>query len=302
MKLKENSLVKMLVLCLICTFFWGAGYPILKMSYAYWGVGGSDVPGKLLYASLRFIPAGLILLAVSSLKKKKLSVPDKKAMPWVALLGVCQTALQYGLLYIGMAFTSGTKSSVLNQVCIFIMVLLTPVFFRGEKLTLRKIVGCVAGFAGIVVMNLSGLSFKMELGDVIVIASSCCAAAGYLISKGMPGDSDALTSTAWQQITGGVILLILGLATGGKIAAPNLPGILCLIFQVAAAAIAYSLWFYLLKAYDASTVSVSKFLTPVFGVLFSGLLLGEEIFTLTNFAALALVCAGVIVVNLKKKV
>ena len=301
MKTKENSLVKMLLLCLICTFFWGAGYPILKMSYAYWGVGGSDVPGKLLYASMRFLPAGFILLLVASLKKKKLSLPDKKAMPWVGLLGICQTALQYGLLYIGMAYTSGTKSSVLNQVCIFIMVLLTPVFFKGEKLTLRKILGCIAGFGGIVVMNLSGLSFKMELGDIIVIASSCCAAAGYLISKGMPGQSDALTSTAWQQITGGVILLILGLVTGGKLAAPNMEGMLCLAFQVAAAAVAYSLWFYLLKNFDASTVSVSKFMTPVFGVLFSGLLLGEEILKVTNFVALALVCTGVVVVNLKKK-
>lgn len=291
----------MLLLCLICTFFWGAGYPILKMSYAYWGVGGSDVPGKLLYASMRFLPAGFILLLVASLKKKRLSVPDKKAMPWVGLLGICQTALQYGLLYIGMAYTSGTKSSVLNQVCIFIMVLLTPVFFKGEKLTLRKILGCIAGFGGIVVMNLSGLSFKMELGDIIVIASSCCAAAGYLISKGMPGQSDALTSTAWQQITGGVILLILGLVTGGKLAAPNMEGMLCLAFQVAAAAVAYSLWFYLLKNFDASTVSVSKFMTPVFGVLFSGLLLGEEILKVTNFVALALVCTGVVVVNLKKK-
>lgn len=301
MKTKENSLVKMLLLCLVCTFFWGAGYPILKMSYAYWGVGGSDVPGKLLYASLRFLPAGFILLLVASLKKKKLAVPDKKAMPWVGLLGICQTALQYGLLYIGMAYTSGTKSSVLNQVCIFIMVLLTPVFFKGEKLTLRKILGCIAGFSGIVVMNLSGLSFKMELGDIIVIASSCCAAAGYLISKGMPGDSDALTSTAWQQITGGVILLILGLTTGGKLAVANMEGMLCLAFQVAAAAVAYSLWFYLLKNFDASTVSVSKFMTPVFGVLFSGLLLGEEILKVTNLVALALVCTGVVVVNLKKK-
>ena len=301
MKLKENSLAKMLLLCLVCTFFWGAGYPILKMSYAYWGVGGSDVPGKLLYASLRFLPAGFILLGVASLKQKKLAFPDKKALPWVGLLGLCQTALQYGLLYIGMAYTSGTKSSVLNQVCIFLMVLLTPLFFRKEKLTARKLLGCAAGFAGIVVMNFSGLSLKVEFGDLIVIASSCCATAGYLISKGMPGKSDALTSTAWQQIFGGTILLILGLTTGGKLASPNTEGLLCLLFQVAAAAVSYSLWFYLLKTFDASTVSISKFMTPVFGVLFSGLLLGEKIFTLTNLIALALVCAGVVAVNLKKK-
>ena len=300
MKKSNDSLVKMLLLCLVCTLLWGAGYPILKMSYAYWGVGGTNIPGKLFYASLRFLPAGFILLGIASLKQKKLAFPDKKALPWVALLGLCQTALQYGLLYIGQAYTDSSKSSVLNQVCIFLMVLLTPVFFKNEKLTPRKLLGCAAGFAGIVVMKFSGQDLKAEIGDMIVIASSCCATAGYLISKGMPGKSDALTSTAWQQIFGGVILLILGVATGGKLSEPSMEGWLCLVFQVAAAAITYSLWFYLLKTFDASAVSISKFMTPVFGVLFSGLL-GEQIFTPTNMIALALVCAGVVVVNLKRK-
>lgn len=301
MKTKENSLLKMLLLCLVCTFFWGAGYPILKMSYGYWGVEGADVPGKLLYASMRFLLAGGALLIAACVRKKGFAFPNKKALPMVGLLGLCQTTLQYGLLYIGLAYTSGTKSSVLNQICVFLMVLLTPVFFRKEKLTATKLIGCLLGFGGIIVMNLQGLSFVLEFGDIIVLLSSCCAAAGYLLSKAMPSGSDALTSTAWQQIFGGAVLLILGLVTGGKLSEPNVPGLLCLAFQVVAAAVAYSLWFYLLQNYDASKVSVSKFLTPIFGVLFSGLLLGEEIFTVSNMIALALVCAGVITVNMKRK-
>lgn len=300
MKTTENSLVKMLLLCLVCTFFWGAGYPILKMSYAYWGVGGSNVPGKLLYASLRFLLAGGVLLIAACIRKKGFAFPEKKALPWVGALGLCQTTLQYGLLYIGLAYTSGSKSSVLNQICVFIMVLLTPLFFRKEKLTVTKLLGCLLGFGGIIAMNMKGLSFVLEWGDMIVMLSSCCAAAGYLISKGMP-TGDAMTGTAWQQIFGGVVLLVLGLVTGGKLATPNVPGLLCLAFQVVAAAVTYSLWFYLLQNFDASRVSVSKFMTPVFGVLFSGILLGDPIFTLENMIALPLVCAGVIVVNLKKK-
>ena len=298
--MKTNSTVKMLLLCLVCTFFWGAGYPILKMSYAYWGVGGTDVPGKLVYASMRFLLAGGVLLIAACIRKKGFAFPPCKTLPWVGALGLCQTTLQYGLLYIGMAYTSGTKSSVLNQLCIFLMVLLTPVFFRKEKLTATKLIGCLLGFGGIVVMNMSGLNFVLEFGDIIVMLSSCCAAAGYLVSKGMPS-GDAMTSTAWQQIFGGVILLVAGLVTGGSVSAPNLPGLLCLAFQVVAAAVAYSLWFYLLQNFDASKVSVSKFMTPVFGVLFSGLLLGEPIFTVTNGIALVLVCGGVITVNLKRK-
>ena len=53
----------------------------------------------------------------------------------------------------------------------------------------------------------------------------------------------------------------------------------------------------LLQRNDVSCISVFKFLTPIFGVALSGLLLGENIFTLENILALALVCAGLMIAN-----
>lgn len=295
--LKKKANYQTVLLCLLCTFFWGAGYPIVKLSCAYFGIQTQDVPGKLLHAGCRFMLAGLLLLGFSWLRQKKPSFPNRRTLPYVLRLGLCQTVLQYGLLYIGLANTSGTKGAVLNQINVFLLVLLTPLFFKTEKLTRRKIVGCGIGFAGIIVMNLRGMRFCLEWGDLIVILSSCFAAVGYLLAKAMPAGSDPIQTTGWQQMFGGGVLLALGLLGGGRLKEWNLPGVATFLFLVVCAAAAYSLWFYLLQRNDVGRISVYKFLTPIFGVALSGLLLGESIFTIENIAALVLVCVGLIISN-----
>lgn len=286
-----------LILCFVCTFFWGAGYPVLKMSYGYWSIESADVVGKLLFAGIRFTIAGLLLVLFASIRKGSFARPPRQYLPRVAALGVCQTVFQYGLLYIGMALTSGTKGSVLNQINVFLLVLLTPLFYRNEKMTIRKVLGCMLGFAGIVVMNLHGLSFKLEYGDIIVVISSCFAALGYLISKNMPEGSDPMVCTAYQQFFGGIVLLIVGLLGNGKISTVCWQGICCLLFLIMVAAVAYTIWFYLLQHNDVSRISIYKFLTPLFGVVLSGLLLGETVITPANVTALILVCVGIVTVN-----
>ena len=298
---KEFFSTKTALFCLVCTLFWGISYPVLKLSYGYWGISGSNISGKLLFAGIRFSAAGLILLLTASVKKKRLALPEKNAAGWVAVLGLVQTALQYSFTYVGLALTTGTKGSVLNQLSVFLVVLLSPVLFHREKLALRKLLGCILGFAGILTMNFKGLSLSVETGDILVIGASCFAAAGYLISKAMPKSCDALTATAWQQFTGGILLLITGICTGGRLSSATLPGIACLLFLILAAAISYSLWFWLLQHNDVGRISISKFLTPLFGVLFSGILLQEKIFTPENGIALLLVCCGVIAVNTRHR-
>lgn len=293
----NNTKLQTVLLCLVCTFFWGAGYPVVKLSCAYFGIQPLDVPGKLLHAGCRFMLAGALLLGVSWLRGKRPAFPNRQTLPAMLRLSLCQTVLQYGLLYVGLANTSGTKGSVLNQINVFLLVLLTPLFFKKEKLTKQKLLGCVVGFAGIVVMNLSGLRFSIEWGDLVVVLSSCFAAAGYLLAKAMPSVCDPIVTTGWQQLLGGGTLLVIGLLCGGRLQEWNALGVATFLFLVVCAAAAYSLWFYLLQRNDVSRISVFKFLTPIFGVALSGLLLGENIFTLENILALALVCAGLMIAN-----
>ena len=70
-----------------------------------------------------------------------------------------------------------------------------------------------------------------------------------------------------------------------------------LLFQaIYVVAITYVLWFWLMRRYPAAGLSSFAFLTPVFGVLCGGLLLKEPL-SIRIFLALALIGAGLIIVN-----
>lgn len=293
---KKTQSLNILLPCL-CAFLWGVGYPVLKIACSSWNIATDDISSKMLFAGTRFMLAGVVLILINIAIKRKFEVPSKSMFPQIAILGLCQTTLQYAFLYIGLAHTSGTKGSVLNQLCVFLTVILTPIFFKSEKISLKQIAGCVIGFLGIIVMNLDGFSMNIEYGDFIVLLASCATTAGYMISKAFPKESNVMISTGFQQLFGGLVLCILGLIGGGRIYCSSLTGALSFAFLVLECAIAFSIWFYLLQRYEASKVTIYKFLTPVFGVLFSGLLLGEEILKVENIVSLLLVCAGVIIVN-----
>ncbi|MEN6340711.1 MAG: EamA family transporter, partial [Clostridiaceae bacterium] len=73
-------------------------------------------------------------------------------------------------------------------------------------------------------------------------------------------------------------------------------------YLIALSATAFTIWTYLMRDHEAASVSIYFFLLPVFGVLLSGLFLGEQILSLRNLAALLFVCAGIYVVNSRPRV
>ncbi|MBQ2709820.1 MAG: EamA/RhaT family transporter, partial [Clostridia bacterium] len=52
---------------LICAFLWGCGYSVVKSGYALWNVAADDVPAKILFAGIRFLLAGAMVLGWSRL-------------------------------------------------------------------------------------------------------------------------------------------------------------------------------------------------------------------------------------------
>ncbi len=70
-----------------------------------------------------------------------------------------------------------------------------------------------------------------------------------------------------------------------------------MLFQaVYVVAVTYVMWFWLVRHYPASGLASFTFLTPAFGVLFAGLILGEPLGA-TIFIALVLIAAGLVLVN-----
>lgn len=66
------------------------------------------------------------------------------------------TTLHYTFFYIGLSHSQGARAAILNSLGVFLLVMLACLFFKSDKFTTRKLLGCVVGFAGILSLNIGG--------------------------------------------------------------------------------------------------------------------------------------------------
>lgn len=289
-------------IAIFCTLLWGTAFPCIKIGYQLFHISGEDVPSVLVFAGARFFLAGMIVLAIGLIRNGSAMKLRKKDILPVSVLGFFQTFLQYLLLYIGIVRVSGTKSAIFTSLAAFASVILSAIVFRSDQLNLKKVLGCLIGISGIVIMNLTGdtLGGFTLLGDGLVILSNLSGAAGNIISKKIAGGRDPLQVSSWQLMLGGGALILTGIICGGRLVFYDISCVWILLYLAAMAGIAFLLWTMLLFYHDVSRVAVFNLLIPVFGTMWSGIFLGEQIFTLTNLLSLLLVCSGIFLVNFQR--
>ena len=281
-----------------CTLLWGTAFPFIKLGYAAFDVADDDIGAKLLFAGLRFFIAGGMVLAFLCAREKRLVLPERSERLPVAVLGAVQTFGQYLFTYIGIGFTTGANTSIITACASFLTVLGAAVFFRTDRLTVLKILGCVLGFGGVLVINgAGGFALQTLFGDSFIFLSTVFAAAGNLLAKKITVGRSPVTVTAWQLLFGGALLCAAGLACGGRLNLTSGTGVLILLWLAFVSAAAFTVWTALLKLHPASQISVFNLLVPIFGTVLSGLLLGENIFKIETLLALVLIAAGILLVN-----
>lgn len=89
------------------------------------------------------------------------------------MLGIFQTTLQYIFFYIGLAYTTGIRSSIINGTGAFFSILLAHFIYKNDRLNVNKIVGCIVGFIGVIIVNLNGQDFFQVLFPFKVKALLC---------------------------------------------------------------------------------------------------------------------------------
>ncbi len=187
----------------------------------------------------------------------------------------------------------------------FFVVLLAHFFYKNDRLSFSKIIGCSIGFAGIILVNLSGMSsadlgFTLS-GDGLMLLAALSFAIGSLTSKNVCQKADATIVTGYQLGIGGLVLMLLGFLSGGRLSQVTFPGILLLAYMSLLSSIAFTVWTILSKYNKISKIAVYNFLTPIFGALLSAFFLGDALFTWNSLLALVLVCIGIYIVNAKKQ-
>lgn len=296
--------ITFLIAMIPCTL-WASVFPVVKILFQELDI-TSNTSSKMALAGMRFFTAGLLILLTSVVMNRKLPIPKTKDIGNIALVGVFQTAGLYGFYYFSLAFVTGVKASVISQGGIFYMIILAYLFL-GEKIKKQHVLGILFGVVGIIVLNLNALSdtstlFSFTLkGEGLLLLSGVFGSIGQIIAKKRCSRIQPLILNGWQMTFGGGLLLTLGIFLNGGLVKLNTGlSIFLMLYSIMVAAVAFTLWYFLLQKVSVNDIVPIRLTIPVLGSIFSAIFLVGESFTINIILGLILVVIGMYVINFSK--
>ena len=294
------------LLAILCCALWGSAPAAIKTGYRLLGIGASESAKQILFAGMRFCLSGALAVVFGSLFSRKALIPKKTSWGKILILCLVQTVLQYVLYYVGVAHTTGVKTSIISGLSTFIAILIACYLLRQEKMTGNKLIGCALGFAGVVLVNLvgsGGISLDFHLtGEGFILFSTIAYALSSALLHEFGKNENPVVLSGWQFFIGGAVMMGIGYLAGGRIAFSSLPQVAVLLYLAALTAVAYSIWATLLKYNPVSSVTVYSFMIPVCGVIIAAVVLREKSsLGPVTVIALLLVAAGIVIVNRRQR-
>ena len=291
----------MVLLASLCQALWGVVFPVIKKSYELFSISG--VGSTLLFASIRFMIAGVILLLLATFMEKRFPVLDKKGYASVFMLGTIQTGLAYAFQYIAMISASSINCSILNGTGVIFSTIIAHFISKDDKMNGRKVLGGVLGFIGVLVCflwggRLEGFSLK---GEGLMLLSILTFVTGTNLSRIVTTGIKSVVVSGYNLLVGGAELFILSLFLGGRIGNGGLYGIMCLVFLSLTSCVCLYLWTALSSANSVSKVAVFQCINPITGAIAASLLLGENVFQPKYIVSVLLVTISIIIITKGRK-
>jgi drug/metabolite transporter (DMT)-like permease len=293
----SQAVVLMIVLCAI----WGLQQVAIKSANV-------ALP-PVLQAGLRSAIAALLLFGWARARGTPLFRDDGTLA--AGLLAGVLFAAEFMFIFFGLTLTSASRMAVFLYTAPCFTALGLHWFTPGEKLRRTQWVGIAIAFAGIAIAFADGFTAGSAdtidaharlaglAGDALgVLGGIAWGATTVVVRTSTLAHASASKTLFYQLAVSAIVLLALAGATGEWQVRDLTPvAIAALGYQaVVVAFVSYLVWFWLLTRYMASRLAVFSFLTPLFGVTFGVLLLGES-FSGRFVGAAALVLAGIALVN-----
>lgn len=289
---------------LTCSVLWALAYPLIKLGYRELGITSDDLGSKILFAGIRFLLAGILVFFISKVRHQNKEDIPKNAWGWLLLFALVNTSLHYLCSYVGLGYTQSARGTIIDSMGSFILILLSCMLFSDDQMSLNKALGCILGISGIVIMNVEPgemmyAKFSL-LGDGMILMNAVCAAIGGVLGRVVSRKMNMTLATGVSMTIGGSVLCMAGYCIGFK-QSWNLSvvGIGIMIALTLISAISFSIYNTLLAYHPISTVAIYNAFIPIFGVVFSSLILGEQ-FMWKYLIAGIFVAGGSIAVNYKK--
>lgn len=250
-----------------------------------------------LFLVVRFLFGGIILGVAAWLLR--LPFPQgRRAWVQIAALGILSNSLYLGLSYESLRHLSAGMGAILASTNPLILALVAPRLLA-EPLTVRKALGLLLGFGGVVFIMIA----RTGTGDAnvpalcLALLAVCANVAGAIVFKRLGTEAHLLSISAIQLTVAGLALVpFIFVDPHPHIDwTPRLSASFVYLF-FSMSLVATVLWYWLLRQGEASRVSAYFFLTPIFGLALGALILGEPT-TLRDLAGLAATAAGIALVQ-----
>ena len=280
---------------------WGWAYPLIKMGFDEFAITPDMTGNKILFAGVRFTFSGLIILAFAKAKRRSFAMRRKTDWWFMLLFALLNTTFHYSTFYIGLSFSAGARAAILNSLSVFLLVIMACIFFKSDRFTMGKVLGCVLGFAGILALNMGGAEsghFTL-LGDGMIIINALCSAVASLLTRSLIKRVDVFVGTGYSLGLGGLLLLVPSLLAGATLPQITWWGLVILLLLIGISALSFVLYNKLISCNPVGKVAIFNSLIPVVGAVTSCLCLGETFYWKYVIAG-ALATAGIYIINKQK--
>jgi drug/metabolite transporter (DMT)-like permease len=279
----------------------------------------------LFLAAFRLLPAGLLILLVAAYLK----LPQPKtwqAWLWIGLFALVDGAMFQGFLTTGLVHTGAGIGAVLIDAQPLVVALLSRWLFA-EIIGFWGWLGLFIGILGICLCGLpeswlydlfdggidvadviaSGgqltVSSILESGELLMVLAALFMSLGTIIVRYVKDYADPLVATGWHMILGSIPLIVMSwFWETNQISNLQLNDWLGLSYAtIFGTAITYGIFFYLAATGNITSVSALIFLTPVFALLFSNLLLDEQL-TILQWIGVGFTLISVYLVNQRMEI
>jgi drug/metabolite transporter (DMT)-like permease len=294
MKRKDHIDLAGFMILVALTLTWGVNHPVMKIT----NQGLSPMFNSLLRSVIASVFGIVYCLAI----RQPLFHRD------IRLFHGFMVGMFFGIeficIYAGLMYTDAARMVILVNLSPFVVALGAFLVVR-EKLGLMQIVGLVLAFLGAYFIfqgKPRTWTPSMLIGDLLGIAAAVFwGATTVYIKKYLAERVHAIHTFLYQLVFSIPIIFLFAMLFEPvwiiKITPVIIGGVI--FSSVVVAFASYLIWFQLIHTYPIGQLAVFTFLSPVFGVFASGIILGEQL-TPGLLVGLFLVCLGIYATNYRK--
>ena len=293
---RESRLGAYAAFAAIC-IIWGTTFAAIRVAI-------ETIP-TLLVGAVRFLIAGLLLLLIAWLKGARFPKGSREWRDQVTAGVLMAGAANTLVVYAEHELTSGLAALLAATIPIWMAAM--EALLGLASLTTRKIAGLVLGFGGVAVLVAPAIGrVETSLGFFLAVGAmqlnAICWNGGTLIARRHRARTDPMAAAVVQMLAGGTAVAIVALAAGER---PNLgmfslrSSLAVLYLAVLGSVVAYTAYNYAQTKLSAGKVSSYAYVNPAIAVLTGALLLREPV-TLRMIAAMAIILAGVALIQIDR--